>query len=222
MNNQIDINLVGKDNISFPIVIIEKVLNKIENIETLKFLIYTLYRFQANNLKIQFFTKSQITDSNSIDQFVEKKDNLEAILEELIDLEILISIKAKYKNKEDQYYFLNNARNRAALRAIENGEWQPKSNIEESPNFERPTIYQLYEDNIGGLTPIIVEMLDDAEQEYSYQWIEEAVKIAVKKDVRNWSYIEAILKRWKKDKSTSWTGEKNDSEEEDPFAHIYK
>lgn len=222
MNNQIDINLVGKDNISFPIVIIEKVLNKIENIETLKFLIYTLYRFQANNLKIQFFTKSQITDSNSIDQFVEKKDNLEAILEELIDLEILISIKAKYKNKEDQYYFLNNARNRAALRAIENGEWQPKSNIEESPNFERPTIYQLYEDNIGGLTPIIVEMLDDAEQEYSYQWIEEAVKIAVKKDVRNWSYIEAILKRWKKDKSTPWTGEKNDSEEEDPFAHIYK
>ncbi len=222
MSDSMNIDLDGKRNFSFPIEILQKSINKIENLETLKFLIFTLYRFQAENLKIQFFTKSQIEESNSIREILDNIKKLDIILKELVELGIFITIDTNYKNKNEQLYFLNNARNRAALRAIETGDWQPKSNIEEVTIIDRPTIYQLYEDNIGALTPIIVEILEEAEKEYSYQWIEEAFKIAVKKDARNWSYVEAILKRWKKDKSTPWIGEKNDSEEEDPFAHIYK
>ena len=106
---------------------------------------------------------------------------MDIILKELVELGIFITIDTNYKNKKEQLYFLNNARNRAALRAIETGDWHPKSNIEEAIIIDRPTIYQLYEDNIGALTPIIAEILEEAEKEYSYQWIEEAFKIAVKK-----------------------------------------
>jgi DnaD/phage-associated family protein len=222
MNNQLNIDLYNKKNFSFPIEILTKVLKKIENIETIKFLIFTLYRFQAENLKIQFFTKSQIESSNSLSEILADIKKLDIILKELVELGVFISIETNYKNKKEQLYFLNNARNRAAIRAIETGEWLPKSNVEEITFVNRPNIYQLYEDNIGALTPIIAELLDEAEKEYSYPWIEEAFKLAVKKDARNWAYVEAILKRWKKDKSTTWIGEKNDSEEEDPFAHIYK
>lgn len=222
MNNQLNIDLYNKKNFSFPIEILTKVLKKIENIETIKFLIFTLYRFQAENLKIQFFTKSQIESSNSLSEILADIKKLDIILKELVELGVFISIETNYKNKKEQLYFLNNARNRAAIRAIETGDWLPKSNVEEITFVDRPNIYQLYEDNIGALTPIIAELLDEAEKEYSYQWIEEAFKLAVKKDARNWAYVEAILKRWKKDKSTTWIGEKNDPEEEDPFAHIYK
>jgi DnaD/phage-associated family protein len=61
---------------------------------------------------------------------------------------------------------------------------------------QAPNIYHLYEENIGPLTPMIADTLQEAEQSYPYVWIEEAVRIAVENNVRRWTYVEAILKRW--------------------------
>jgi DnaD/phage-associated family protein len=63
--------------------------------------------------------------------------------------------------------------------------------------LERPNVFTLYEQNIGPLTPMIAEMLHDAETEYPEYWIEEAIQIAVRNNARKWSYIEAILKGWR-------------------------
>ena len=43
---------------------------------------------------------------------------------------------------------------------------------------------------------ILAEELKEAEQNYPESWIEEAFNIAVKRNRRNWHYIEAILQRW--------------------------
>jgi DNA replication protein DnaD len=43
---------------------------------------------------------------------------------------------------------------------------------------------------------MIADKLGEAEDNYPAQWIEEAVQIAVENNVRRWSYVEAILKRW--------------------------
>lgn len=219
----INIDIDGKSTFKVPIQIIDNFFPKIKNIDALKFFIYTIYRFQADNQRIQFVTKSQICQSKNIKELFEEGMNLNLILDELVEVNALLSIEGNFKNKKDSYYFLNNARSRAAIRAIQEGDWKPKSNIEFNPIVERPSIYQLFEDNLGGLTPFVVEMLDDAEKEYSYEWIEEAIKLSIKNDARNWSYVEAILKRWKKDKTNPWKGVNDDGEkEEDPFAHIYK
>ncbi len=61
---------------------------------------------------------------------------------------------------------------------------------------ERPNIYALYEQNIGLLTPILAERLQDAEVRYPMQWIEDAFSEAVLNNKRNWRYIERILERW--------------------------
>jgi DnaD/phage-associated family protein len=96
------------------------------------------------------------------------------------------------------YYFLNTPKGRAAVQAIANGEWRhsgdPSLLLEMA--VERPSIYSLYEENIGPLTPMIAETLQDAEDTYPDKWIEEAVRIAVENNVRRWSYVDAILKRW--------------------------
>src|SRR5438105_2154497 len=61
---------------------------------------------------------------------------------------------------------------------------------------ERPSIYTLYEQNIGLLTPILAEQLQDAEGRYPVEWIEDAFSEAVLNNKRNWRYIERILERW--------------------------
>ncbi len=61
---------------------------------------------------------------------------------------------------------------------------------------ERPNIFALYEENIGSLTPMLTEELKEAELEYPRRWIEDAFRIAVSSNHRNWRYIAGILKRW--------------------------
>jgi len=100
------------------------------------------------------------------------------------------------------YYFLNSPRGRAALRAIQAGDWVPTTDLRQPVglNLERPNIFRLYEENIGPLTPMIAETLREAEQTYSPDWIEEAIRIAVENNVRRWRYIEAILSSWQEEK----------------------
>jgi DnaD/phage-associated family protein len=43
---------------------------------------------------------------------------------------------------------------------------------------------------------MIAEELRDAEETYSAQWIEDAVRIAVENNARSWRYIIAILEKW--------------------------
>ena len=99
------------------------------------------------------------------------------------------------------YYFLNTPRGRAAVEAIERGEWRPTGDPHQpiALELERPNIYRLYEDNIGPLTPMVADMLKEAEQSFPADWIDDAVRIAVENNVRRWRYIEAILKSWQKE-----------------------
>lgn len=115
--------------------------------------------------------------------------------------------------KTDKLYLLNTPRSHAALTALQKGSWTPEREQMAEPLSleERPNIYQLYEANIGPLTPILAQVLDDAEKEYSTGWIEEAMKTAVKKNIRNWNYVEAILRSWK-EKGRGEKDQRNDQE----------
>jgi len=58
-------------------------------------------------------------------------------------------------------------------------------------------IFQLYERNIGIVTPIIAEELKDAQRTYPAEWIEDAFREAVTAQKQNWKYISRILERWR-------------------------
>lgn len=57
-------------------------------------------------------------------------------------------------------------------------------------------VFQLYEENVGPLTPMLAEELRDAEQNYPLPWLEDAFREAVALNRRNWRYIRRILERW--------------------------
>lgn len=54
-----------------------------------------------------------------------------------------------------------------------------------------------YEQEIGALTPFIADAIRDACETYPMEWIPEAMEIAVKANIRSWSYVLGILKRCK-------------------------
>lgn len=60
----------------------------------------------------------------------------------------------------------------------------------------RPNIFELYEDNIGLISPLLADELREAEAAYPADWIEDAFRIALQNNVRKWRYIQAILEGW--------------------------
>ena len=60
----------------------------------------------------------------------------------------------------------------------------------------RPTIFELYEQNIGLLTPLLVEELREAAETYPPEWLEEAFREAVGYNRRHWRYVRRILEKW--------------------------
>jgi DNA replication protein len=65
-----------------------------------------------------------------------------------------------------------------------------------SLKLERPSIFTVYEQNIGLVTPIIADQLVEAIERYPESWIVEAMTEAVNYNRRNWRYVQRILENW--------------------------
>ena len=120
-------------------------------------------------------------------------DRVDSGLERAVQRGVLLEVRLE----SDQFYLLNSPRGRAAAEAIAQGDRRGAEVIMAGAAVERPNVFQLYEENIGPLTPMIAEALKDAEGTYPPAWVSEAIALAVERNKRSWSYAEAILKRWK-------------------------
>lgn len=116
---------------------------------------------------------------------------------------ILLHMPISIKDEPDELYFINNEAERDTIAKILEGKLKiPEIVIRENdevPVQQSSDIYNLYEQNIGLLTPILAEELQEAEHRYPAEWIQEAFRIALRSNVRNWKYINGILKRWERE-----------------------
>ena len=78
---------------------------------------------------------------------------------------------------------------------------------ETETNFSR--VFSSYQKNIGLLTEAISESLKDDIDHYSDEWVIEAINEATRKEKRSLSYVEGILKTWKREGKNS--GNKNNN-----------
>jgi len=110
----------------------------------------------------------------------------------------LLHARIEGETGDQDVYLLNSEGGRQTLARIQSGEVGTVGAVAvDRPSAEpRPNIFQLYEDNIGLLSPILADELRDAEESYPASWIEDAFRIAVAQNVRKWRYIQAILERW--------------------------
>lgn len=150
-----------------------------------RFPVFEREGFLRDELLLESLSTPGMTPSESLDDALERCVVRGTLLKAIQDAQ-----------PEDVFYLLNSPRGRATLDEIRGGIWSPHDTPLPGLRVERPTIYTLYEHNIGPLTPMVAERLRDAENTYPAAWIEEAISIAVTNNVRRWRYIEAILDRW--------------------------
>ena len=119
-----------------------------------------------------------------------------------VDRGIFLGYQQESSQPEETFFLLNTEAGRRALARWTKTGVAPlaSSPTGKQPAVpateEKPSIFAQYEDNIGTISPMLAEELKEAEAEYSWSWIDEAFKIAVTQNKRNWGYISAILRRW--------------------------
>jgi DNA replication protein len=137
---------------------------------------------------------------------------------------ILLHLKIDKDDKSEDIYLLNSDAEKKAIDKIQRGELalsgvaSLKHEVAEKPSL--PDIFSLYEQNIGILTPLIAEELQEAEKLYPADWIESAFKEAVIQQKRSWKYIARILERWAVEGKDNGKLRRNTKEESDPDRYI--
>jgi len=125
-------------------------------------------------------------------------DALRAALERATARGILLRIIRSVGDERREWYAINDGAGRQLAADIEAGRVDDAT-LEMEPaawRVERPNIFILYEQNVGLLQPLIVDELREAEKTYPTDWIEDAFRVAVQRNARNWRYVRAILERW--------------------------
>ncbi|HAX67987.1 MAG TPA: DnaD domain protein [Anaerolineales bacterium] len=162
-----------------------RMLNEIKDVAELKVTLYAIWRIEHMEGNFRALSESDF-DGEALGL---GKEEIRRGLEKAYERGILLQ-SAKDANV---FYFLNSPRGRLSADAFAKGQVKPSAVY--VPN--KSNVFKLYEENIGALTPLLADMLKEAEQKYPGAWFEEAFEIAVSRNVRNWKYIEAILTRWK-------------------------
>jgi DNA replication protein len=173
----------------------------IDNIYELKVTIYMLGQIARSENKVKYILQDQLrADKRLLESLGQTSQealiNLNEGLNLTLERNTFIQGQFQRDKKSTIIYFPNSPRGEAALKALQSGSWQPGQDLPIMQS-DRPNIFSLYEANIGPLTPMIADLLQEAEQTYPVYWIEQAMKIAVENNVRRWRYVEAILASWK-------------------------
>mgnify|MGYP001471666609 CR=1 FL=1 len=142
-------------------------------------------------------------------------DRLERGLALAVERGSLLRLTIEDDGREEHLIMLNAPADRRAAGLIREGRLalgRPLTIEAGAPAAQRENVFQLYEANIGPLTPLVAEELKEAEQLYPAEWIEEALREAALLNKRSWRYAEAILKRW------AMEGRKRETPGRDPGA----
>jgi DNA replication protein len=181
-----------------------ELLPEIDNLDEMKVTLYAVWFLDRLETPVRYMTYADFAGDERLVCALEP-EGLTLALARAVKRGTLLHVDmARGETESDgsqAYYFMNTPRGRAAVQSIQKGQWRP--DLQDHPPVslenERPNIYRLYEENIGPLTPMVADMLRDAEQTYRQEWIEEALRIAVQNNVRRWKYIEKILRSWQEE-----------------------
>ena len=112
----------------------------------------------------------------------------------------MLHLRLDRDGETEDAYFINTEAGKSTIDEIQQGKLAlPGLRPKEEARAEAvlpPDIFTLYEQNIGMLTPMIGEELQEAEKLYPADWIESAFREAVSVNKRSWKYIARILERW--------------------------
>ncbi|NLN70062.1 MAG: DnaD domain protein [Chloroflexi bacterium] len=188
-----------ESSIRLPLSFFTQTLGQIDDFNQLRLLLYIFWHAEQQPGQVHYFRWEDLCSDPTLIQMLSDEEGLSVALNSLLTQELVL--KADIEWMAETYYFLNTPQGRAAVLAIENGVWHTTQQQHQPAHLpqQTPNIFQLYEENIGVMTPMLAEILKDDEKTYPPEWIREAIQIAVARNVRTWNYVQGILKRWHKE-----------------------
>ncbi|MCP4540722.1 MAG: DnaD domain protein [Chloroflexi bacterium] len=180
--------------VSVPEPVFTDLIPLIDDLAELKLTLHVLWRLLRQRGKIRYLSYTDLASDDVLRASLgdAPTDVLRQALAHAVERGTLLRVEAAAGNASESLYFANTPKGRAAVEAIDRGEWP-----DELESAGRPNVFTLYEQNIGMLTPLIADELHQAEKDYPAEWIEEAFREAVTQNVRKWSYVRAILEQWR-------------------------
>jgi DnaD/phage-associated family protein len=195
--------------IQVPNAFFSQLLPLIDNLAELKLTVYCFWALQQREGKFRYVRlRDLLEDKIFLSGFDNDLGQAESMLRDALESAVargtLLHVTVTRTKGDEHLYFMNTEKGRNAVEALERGDWVPGTHTHPVALVEeRPNIFALYEQNIGPLTPMLSDILRDAENTYPAEWVEEAMKIAVETNKRNWRYVDAILRRWTLEGKTS-------------------
>ncbi len=194
-----------------------QLLPMFDSLSQLRLLLYLFWYFEQQQGEVRHILYKDLKSDSALLKMTDGEESLQNALQGLIDLGAVLV--AQPENHKEAHYFINSPQGRDAVKAIRNRQWQQniQSKIAIQIPGDRPNIFDLYEKNIGIITPMMAEILKEDEKTYPNEWIEEAIRIAITQNARNWKYIQAILTRWQKEGRGNEQNRRDDSQDPDSY-----
>nr|AFK79161.1 DnaD/phage-associated protein [uncultured bacterium F25-01] len=184
-----------------PSVFFAEALGSIGDLGELKLILYLFWRIGQRRPAPRFFRRADLEADSAIRAGLGSGGTatLAASLDRLVADKLVLHRTVEQAGQIEDWYFLNTSAGRRAVDDLEAGTLVRGviSRPEEPLQVDRrSSIFLMYEQNIGLLTPLIVEELTNAERDYPGDWIDEAFREAVRRNRRSWAYVNRILQRW--------------------------
>jgi DnaD/phage-associated family protein len=183
-------------------------LREIDDLAELKTLLHVLRLLHQQPRPPRFVRRtSLLADAGLLDALAAPAGTTsDAVASAALDLAVargtLLSVSVSDGSVEDVCYLLNTSANQRIVQQVLAGErilgeLGPTPTPHEPAQADaRPTIYELYEQNIGLLTPLLADELREAATTYPEAWIADAFREAVAQNKRSWRYVQRILENW--------------------------
>lgn len=182
-----------------PSLFFSEALGIVDDLAELKLILYMFWRIGEKRSYPRFVSRSELEADGAVRSGLGTGASVAASLDKLVAHKLVLHRAMELGGQADDYFFLNTATGRRAIDDLESRRVDLGQVVKPSEPDTRSTrsdIFALYEDNIGMLSPILVDELTEAERRYPGDWIEDAIRQAVLYNRRSWRYVERILERW--------------------------
>jgi len=185
-----------------------ELLARIDSLAEMRLVLYMFWAVNRMKGYPRYLTRDELRSESTLLTALAGGEDLPseevaAILNDALDAavshRILIKLSMCENDQTTDYYLINTAQGRKAAAEVRSGELMLESSgfvHEAHIRSSKVDIFELYQQNIGLVTPLIIDQLQEAQDTYPTDWIVDAFRIAVESNARSWRYISSILSRW--------------------------
>ncbi len=198
--------MTDEEDIKLPAQVFSRLLPAIDDLAELKLTLVALSMLRQKEGDYRFLRHDELLGDADlmrglavVDTATDASEILETALRRASERGALLAAQIETGDRTRRLYFINDERGRELQRQAQSGQWRPAAADEIEVLPPRPTLFAIYEENIGVLTPMLAEAIKEAQATYPRQWIEDAIRYAVERNARSWRYISKVLEAWQQE-----------------------